>query len=112
MFDALARLLVFDLAGLSPDTPLGAACRTGRRSRAGSPDLPVMAMSDSKPKMIFHVESARIVDSDESDRRLELLHDNAKKFGTVFNTVAPGARLSGVLRRRWASPWRPFSNPC
>ena len=29
-----------------------------------------------------------IVDSDESDRRLELLHD-VKKFGTVFNTVAP-----------------------
>jgi hypothetical protein len=26
MFDALATLLVFDLAGLSPESPLGAAC--------------------------------------------------------------------------------------
>lgn len=30
-----------------------------------------------------------IVDTDEPDRRLELLHDNVKKFGTVFNTVDP-----------------------
>jgi hypothetical protein len=38
--------------------------------------------------------------TDESDRRLELLHDNVKKFGTVFNTVAPGTQVSGVMRRR------------
>lgn len=41
-----------------------------------------------------------IVDSDEPDRRLELLHENVKKFGTVFNTVAPGTQLSGLLRRK------------
>ena len=41
-----------------------------------------------------------IVDSDEPDRRLELLHDNVRKYGTVFNTVAPGTQLSGTLRRK------------
>lgn len=41
-----------------------------------------------------------VVDTDESDRRLELLHDNVKKFGTVFNTVASGTQLSGVMRRK------------
>jgi len=41
-----------------------------------------------------------IVDSDESDRRLELLHENVQKYGTVFNTVAPGTSLTGVLRRK------------
>ncbi len=41
-----------------------------------------------------------IVDTDEPDRRLELLHDNVRKFGTVFNTVAPGTHLTGVLRRK------------
>jgi uncharacterized OsmC-like protein len=41
-----------------------------------------------------------IVDTDEPDRRLELLHDNVRKYGTVFNTVAPGTDLSGVLRRK------------
>jgi hypothetical protein len=39
-----------------------------------------------------------LVDADEPDHRLELLHDNVKEFGTVFNTVAPGPSLSGVLR--------------
>lgn len=41
-----------------------------------------------------------VVDTDEDDRRLALLHDNVKKFGTVFNTVAPGTDLSGVMRRQ------------
>ena len=41
-----------------------------------------------------------VVDTDESDRRLALLHDNVKKYGTVFNTIAPGTGLSGILRRK------------
>jgi len=41
-----------------------------------------------------------VVDTDEPDRRLALLHENVKKYGTVFNTVAPGTVLSGVLRRK------------
>ena len=54
---------------------------------------------DVPPKM----ESIRyeiIVDTDESEQRLALLHENVKRYGTVFNTVAPGTDLSGVLRRR------------
>lgn len=54
---------------------------------------------DVPPKM----ESIRyeiIVDTDESDQRLALLHQNVKSYGTVFNTVAPGTELIGVMRRR------------
>ncbi len=40
-----------------------------------------------------------VVHTDEPDHRLELLHRNVKKFGTVFNTVAPGTQLTGTLRR-------------
>jgi len=40
-----------------------------------------------------------VVDTDEPDQRLALLHENVKKFGTVFNTVMPGTSLQGVLRR-------------
>ena len=40
-----------------------------------------------------------VVDTDESDQRLEVLHDNVRRYGTVFNTVAPGTSLSGTLRR-------------
>jgi hypothetical protein len=44
-----------------------------------------------------------IIDSDERDRRMGLLHDNVRRYGTVLNTVAPGTELSGVLRRKaWA----------
>ncbi|MBP9708797.1 MAG: OsmC family protein [Oligoflexales bacterium] len=57
---------------------------------------------DVPPKM-ESIKYEIIVDSDETERRLELLHDNVKKFGTVFNTVAPGTNLSGSLRRRDSS---------
>lgn len=40
-----------------------------------------------------------VVDTDESDQRLELLHTNVRQYGTVFNTVAPGTDLQGTLRR-------------
>jgi uncharacterized OsmC-like protein len=54
---------------------------------------------DVPPKM-ESIEYEIIVDTDETDRRLELLHDNVRKYGTVFNTVAPGTDLKGVMRRR------------
>jgi hypothetical protein len=44
-----------------------------------------------------------IVDTDEPDRRPDLLHDNVRKYGTVFNTVPPGTELTGVLQRKTAS---------
>lgn len=53
---------------------------------------------DVPPKM----ESIRyeiLVDTDESRQRLNLLHENVRKYGTVFNTLAPGTDLSGDLRR-------------
>lgn len=53
---------------------------------------------DAPPRM-ESIDYEIIVDTDEPDRRLELLHDNVTKFGTVFNTVAPGTKLAGVLRR-------------
>ncbi len=58
---------------------------------------------DSPPKMLS-VDYEILVDSDESDRRLELLHTNLRKFGTIFNTVAAAARLEGRLVRAFAGP--------
>lgn len=54
---------------------------------------------DSPPKLV-RIEYEIVVDTDEPDRRLELLHDNVRKFGTVYNTVAPGTELTGTLRRQ------------
>lgn len=54
---------------------------------------------DNPPKMAS-IRYEIIVDTDEADRRLELLHDNVKKFGTIYNTVAAGTELTGTLRRK------------
>lgn len=48
---------------------------------------------------MIRIEYELWVDSDEADRRLDLLHDNLKKFGTIFNTVAAACELSGEIRR-------------
>ncbi|MBS0521826.1 MAG: OsmC family protein [Proteobacteria bacterium] len=54
---------------------------------------------DSPPKMIA-IDYEIIVDTDEEDRRLDLLHTNVRKFGTISNTVAAATRLEGVVRRK------------
>lgn len=54
---------------------------------------------DSPPKMVS-VDYEIIVDTDEDDRRLDLLHKNVRKYGTVSNTVAAAMRLDGAIRRK------------
>ncbi len=54
---------------------------------------------DSLPKMIS-IDYELIIDTDESDQRLELLHKNVRKYGTISNTVADSTKLDGTLRRR------------
>lgn len=54
------------------------------------------------PPMIVSVGYEIIVDTGEDDRRLELLHTNVRKYGTISNTVARATTLEGTIRR--ASP--------
>ena len=53
---------------------------------------------DSPPKMV-RIDYSIEIDTDENDRKLELMHENIRKYGTVYNTVAPGTELTGSLRR-------------
>lgn len=53
---------------------------------------------DTPPKML-RIDYEILVDTDENERKLELMHENIRKYGTVYNTVAPGTELTGVLRR-------------
>jgi uncharacterized OsmC-like protein len=55
---------------------------------------------DSPPKMIS-IDYELIVDTKENDHRLELLHTNVRKFGTISNTVAAATRLEGRISRRF-----------
>lgn len=53
---------------------------------------------DDPPKM-RSITYEIAVATKEADRRLELLHQNVRRYGTVFNTLVPGTELSGTLRR-------------
>ncbi len=54
---------------------------------------------DSPPKMV-EIRYEIVVDTDESDQRLDLLHKNVRKYGTISNTVAEATRLEGTIRRK------------
>lgn len=58
---------------------------------------------DVPPRMIS-ADYEIVVDTDESDERLELLHRNIRKYGTVYNTLASAVTLTGTLRRREVRP--------
>jgi uncharacterized OsmC-like protein len=54
------------------------------------------------PPAIVSIDYELIVDSDEPDHRLELLHTNVRKYGTVSNTLAAAVPLAGTVRRKGA----------
>jgi uncharacterized OsmC-like protein len=62
-------------------------------------EVRVHGIRQDVPPRMERIDYEILVDTDEPDRRLELLHENVKKYGTVFNTIAPGTTLAGVLRR-------------
>jgi uncharacterized OsmC-like protein len=41
-----------------------------------------------------------IIGTDETDRRLELLHTNVRKYGTVSNTLAAVVTIAGTVGRK------------
>lgn len=54
---------------------------------------------DNPPKMVS-ITYELIVDTTETDRRLDLLHKNARKYGTISNTIADATHLQGTIRRK------------
>ena len=62
-------------------------------------DIRLHAVRQDTPPRLESIDYEIAVDTDEPDRRLELLHENVKRYGTVFNTVAPGTQLGGRLVR-------------
>jgi uncharacterized OsmC-like protein len=53
---------------------------------------------DNPPRMVS-VDYELIIETDETDRRLELLHKNVRKYGTISNTVAAATELNGRIVR-------------
>lgn len=88
----LAALAACMLKGIERVTPM-------LRFQLRSVRVRVHGVRQDVPPKLERIEYEIVVDSDEPDARLTLLHENVKNFGTVFNTVMPGTLLSGVLRR-------------
>lgn len=89
----LAALAACMLKGIERVTPILNFSLRGVR-------VAITGVRQDVPPRMESIGYEIIVDTDEPDRRLDLLHDNVRKYGTVFNTVAPGTDLSGVLRRK------------
>lgn len=63
-------------------------------------EVSVRGVRQDVPPRMESISYEIVVDTDETDQRLHLLHENVKKYGTVFNTVSPGTELSGVMVRK------------
>lgn len=62
-------------------------------------EVEVRGFRQDKPPLMVRIEYVLRVDTDEPERRLELLHANVKKHGTIFNTLARATELTGSVRR-------------
>lgn len=62
-------------------------------------EVSLRAERQDSPPLIVSIDYEIVVDTGESDHRLDLLHTNVRKFGTISNTVAKATRLEGTIRR-------------
>ena len=88
----LAALAACMIKGIERVTPI-------LKFRLRGIDIRVHGVRQDVPPKMESIDYEILIDSDESDQRLELLHDNVRRYGTVFNTLAPGTHLSGSLKR-------------
>jgi len=59
--------------------------------------IDVAVEREEPPPRIARARYRLQVETDESDARLELLHRNIRKFGTITNTIAAAADLQGEI---------------
>lgn len=63
-------------------------------------ELRLEAVRQDAPPKLTLIRYEIIVDSAEPDQRLDLLHRNILKYGTISNTLAGAVPLQGTLRRK------------
>lgn len=62
--------------------------------------IEVRGQRQDAPPRISHIDYRVIIDTDENDRKLKLLHHNIQKFGTIYNTISAATTLEGILVRQ------------
>ena len=88
----LAALAACMLKGIERVTPM-------LRFQLDGADVALEAVRQDAPPKLTLIRYQITVDSAESDARLDLLHRNVLKYGTISNTLAGAVPLEGTLRR-------------
>jgi uncharacterized OsmC-like protein len=65
-------------------------------------EVRLKAARQDSPPLITSIDYEIIIDTAESDQRLDLLHKNIRKYGTISNTVGRATALDGRIIRRAA----------
>lgn len=63
-------------------------------------EVKLHAVRQDSPPKIVGIDYEIVVDTDEPDHRVELLHTNIRKYGTISNTLALSVPITGKIRRR------------
>ncbi len=89
----LSALAACMLKGIERVTPM-------LKFRIDGAEVSLEAVRQDAPPKLTLIRYEIVVDSDESDQRLDLLHRNILKYGTISNTLGGAVPLEGTLRRR------------
>jgi uncharacterized OsmC-like protein len=65
--------------------------------RYESASIRVVAEREEPPPRIVSIHYRLTIDTDEPAKRVELLHRNLRKYGTVYNTLAAACRVNGEI---------------
>ena len=63
-------------------------------------EMNLHAVRQDSPPKIVSIDYVIAVDTDEPDHRIELLHTNIRKYGTISNTLAAAVPINGTIRRK------------
>lgn len=69
-----------------------------------SVELILNAERQDAPPLLTAISYELTIDTDEPDRRLELLHTNIRKYGTISSTLAQAVALEGTIKRASVEP--------
>lgn len=89
----LAALAACMLKGIERVTPM-------LKFQIAGAEVSLEAVRQDAPPILTLIRYEIVVDSAESDQRLDLLHRNILKYGTISNTLTKAVPLEGTLRRK------------
>ena len=89
-----------------------AACLLKNLARAGDllgfeyreAEVDVVARRQDSPPLFVEIRYELRISTDEPARRLELVHQNLRKFGTVYNTLAAVCDVHGEVVATTSAP--------